>query len=306
MDQLEPLLSIPFYLTPAWLRNDPAFKPLRNHPRFSALVSDGTSAEPDTVVVRSGAHALRALLWIPPGAGPFPGVLLNHGSYTTSDSTTWTESTALGPIFAAHGYALLILFRRGTGLSVDQGIPDGKLMADAMAAGGLERRNRVQLNILEAEGLHEAAAGLAALRTQPRVDPRRLALAGHSFGGSLALLLAARDTVVRATVVFGAAAQSWNSSPELRERLLDAVRRAPPVLLLQAANDYSVTPGEALAAEMSSAHRPHRLLIYPPVGRDSRDGHNLIYGNVGMWEADVFDFLDRYVHAGRMPRQARN
>ena len=39
MDQLEPLLSIPFYLTPAWLRNDPAFKPLRERPRFRTLVS---------------------------------------------------------------------------------------------------------------------------------------------------------------------------------------------------------------------------------------------------------------------------
>jgi tetratricopeptide (TPR) repeat protein len=37
MDQLEPLLSIPFYLTAAWLRNDPAFEPLRHHPRFRLL-----------------------------------------------------------------------------------------------------------------------------------------------------------------------------------------------------------------------------------------------------------------------------
>jgi hypothetical protein len=42
MDQLEPLLRIPFYLSPGWLRVDPTFDPLRNHPRFKKLV-DGTA-----------------------------------------------------------------------------------------------------------------------------------------------------------------------------------------------------------------------------------------------------------------------
>jgi serine/threonine-protein kinase len=38
LDQLEPLLRIPFYLSPGWLRIDPTFDPLRNHPRFRKLV----------------------------------------------------------------------------------------------------------------------------------------------------------------------------------------------------------------------------------------------------------------------------
>jgi dienelactone hydrolase len=197
-----------------------------------------------------------------------------------------------------HGYVLLVVFRRGVGLSADQGVADGDLMAEALATGSQELRNKVQLDLLQGEELNEATAGLAALRAHPRVDPRRVALAGHSFGGSLAMLLAARDTGVRATVVFGAAARTWSSSPALRTRLLEAVRRGAPALFLHAANDYSVSSGKALAAEMQRLKRPHRLRIYPPVGRDAREGHNLIYRDTGLWEADVFEFLDYYLLAG--------
>jgi TolB-like protein/tetratricopeptide (TPR) repeat protein len=42
LDQLESLLRMPYYLTPAWLRIDPAFDSLRAHPRFQKL-AEGTA-----------------------------------------------------------------------------------------------------------------------------------------------------------------------------------------------------------------------------------------------------------------------
>ena len=39
LDQLEPLMKIPYYLSPAWLKIDPNFDPLRNNPRFQKLVA---------------------------------------------------------------------------------------------------------------------------------------------------------------------------------------------------------------------------------------------------------------------------
>jgi len=41
LDQLEPLLKMPYYLSPGWLRIDPTFAPLEDNPRFEKLVAGG-------------------------------------------------------------------------------------------------------------------------------------------------------------------------------------------------------------------------------------------------------------------------
>jgi dienelactone hydrolase len=248
---------------------------------------------PESVVVTSGTLQLRALLFRPPGDGPFPAVLFNHGSYVSSSPMEPETPAIVGQVFARHGYALLFLFRQGIGLSIGQGTADGDLMEHAFEKGGAEARNRIQLELLDGEELNEVTAALSALRARRDIDSRRVAVVGHSFGGQLSLVQVERDARLRAAVLFGPAAASWQRSPALRTRLVAAARRAQaPVMIVHAKNDYSLAPGEAIAAELAKHRRRHQLRIYPPVGTTERDGHNLIFLNVPGWERDVFAFLD--------------
>jgi dienelactone hydrolase len=254
------------------------------------------AASPEVIDVRTGGLTLRAQVWRPTGTGPFPAVLFNHGSYSTDDPLPASEPETLGPVFARHGYVFLWLHRQGTGLSSGQGASDGDQMARALQAEGAEGRNRVQLQLLENEQMNEATAALARLRARTDVDVGRIGVAGHSFGGSLSVLMAAREPAIRAVVIFGGAAGSWNQSAALRQHLLAAVgRMSAPAFFIHAENDYSTAPGPALAAEMQRQRKLHALKIYPPSGGDSRAGHNFVFRSVHTWESDVFAFLDAYL-----------
>ena len=39
LDMIEPLLAIPYFLSPGWLKIDPAFAPLKGNPRFEKLLA---------------------------------------------------------------------------------------------------------------------------------------------------------------------------------------------------------------------------------------------------------------------------
>jgi dienelactone hydrolase len=164
------------------------------------------------------------------------------------------------------------------------------------SAKGKEARQHLQYTLLTHDQLDDALAGLLFLKTAPGIDPKRIAIVGHSFGGLITLLSGGRDAAIRAEVTFGAGANSWKVSEELRQRLFVAVdHTSAPIMLVQAANDYDTTPGTAIAAELERLHKPHVLKIYPPLGKSSDDGHNLLYLAVPEWEPDVFQFLDANV-----------
>jgi len=198
----------------------------------------------------------------------------------------------LAPLFLRRGYAFFYPFRRGQGASADAAPFLQDLLAREERAHGREGRQKLQDTLLETEQLEDVLAALAFLRRAPGIDPSRVAVMGHSFGGQLTLLAAAREPTVRAAVTFAAAAASWPRSSEVRRALREAVTRARcPILLVQWRNDFGIEASLALGSEPTSAGPPPRVLLYPPVGSTPEDGHGGLYLDMDQWQPDVFRFL---------------
>jgi len=250
---------------------------------------------PDTVSVQSGKLTLKGLLWHPVGHGPFPTIIFCHGSYRDTDKiySPVQQISSLGPVFARHGFIYFGLFRRGVGLSTGHGVNSADLMDNAFKERGQEGRNEVQLQQMLTDQLQDMVSGLKYLRGRKDVDTDHMAIVGHSFGGSLTLLVAEHDPCLKAAIVFSPGGYSWNLSPELRAHLIMAVRNiSAPIMIIHDQNDYSTTPGYALDSVMNKLNKPHILRIYPKFGETPQEGHNIIFKSIATWESDAFKFLN--------------
>jgi alpha-beta hydrolase superfamily lysophospholipase len=65
---------------------------------------------------------------------------------------------------------------------------------------------------------NDIRAGLAWLRTRPDIDARRLALLGHSEGGLIAPMIAAKDPTIRAIVLLAAPARTGRRVVDYQQR----------------------------------------------------------------------------------------
>jgi dienelactone hydrolase len=219
----------------------------------------------------------RGFFYRPEGAGPFPVVVWNHGSEKLPG---WQSD--LAHFYVEHGWAFLIPHRRGHGRSPGDYI-------------GNEPDNAKQV-VLQDEHNADVVAAIAWVKAQPGIDPARVVVSGCSYGGVQTLLVAAKDVGIRAAVPFAPAAIMWSKSPELRERVLRAAREAKvPVFLVQAENDYDLSPSRALGAELEKRDRArNKVHVYPPYGATAQDGHGgFCTRGFNVWGADILEFLGR-------------
>ncbi len=149
------------------------------------------SFEEDTVRFTSGGVSLFGKLVRPAGAGPWPVVVYVHGS----DATASVDRLWDPYFFAAHGVAMFVFDKRGTGRSGGQYLQLFSTLSD------------------------DVAAATRLLRTHATLDPTRIGLAGYSQGGWVAPLAARKDPRVRFVLVGYGMAMSVSEEDRLEAPL---------------------------------------------------------------------------------------
>ena len=255
-----------------------------------------TAPEARAVVPRearfpSGAAELAGYLFTPPGPGPHPCVVTNHGS-AIHQGTADVCRPGTAALLTGWGYAAFLPHRRGYGNS-----PGAAWRSEVTAAFGTEEYDGQLARRLEAESA-DVVAALAWVERQPEVAPGRIAVLGSSFGGTVSLLAGARCDRFRCVVDFAGAAMNWERTPRLRETMRAAARGLRmPVFLISAENDYSTAPTRELAAELARLGRPHEARVFPAFGLTPDEGHQLARDGALVWGDAVRAFLDRWTAA---------
>jgi dienelactone hydrolase len=117
-----------------------------------------------------------------------------------------------------------------------------------------------------ASGLADAAGAIRVLKAHPDV-PERLGVVGFSFGGTVAALVAGRDSRIRAAVlaaapaVAGADFTAWSNDGKWKP-LAEMSRTRARVLLVWGSRDSQVPfeNAERYAAVLSQARVPNRIV----------------------------------------------
>jgi hypothetical protein len=161
---------------------------------------------------------LAATLTIPQGKGPFPGVVLITGSGPQDRDESLLGHKpflVLSDYLTRHGIAVLRADDRGVGKST--GIFAKGTTADFAT---------------------DAEAGVAYLKTRPEIDPHKIGLVGHSEGGVIAPMVAARNKDVAFIVMMaGTGVPGDQILPAQGEAIEIAMGKSPEQAAKNAANE---------------------------------------------------------------------
>jgi len=257
--------------------------------RLSQKVLTDLPIAPEEVRFASHGRDLAGFLFRPPGEGPFPLMVTNHGS-SIAQGTQDLCRPSVAALLMSWGVASFLPHRRGYGNS-----PGTPWREDVFADYGTEKYDAQLAARLDAES-DDVVAARAWVAEQPGIDADHIGVMGSSFGGTNTLFAAAKEPKFRCAVEFAGAAMNWDRTPGLRKMMHEAASRLrQPTFFLQAANDYSTRPTTELAQGLEGGPIPVKSCVYPAHGLSKDEGHFLYRDGTLVWGPDVRDFLEEYL-----------
>ncbi len=204
-----------------------------------ATAGQGRAATESKITFHSGGVPIQMDCYTPPGASRVPVILIAHGAHGLDREAGGDGYRRVAWTLADRGFLVAVVhyFER-----------TGTKHADAAS----------QVRCLPV--WHETLCdGVDAARRLPRADASRVAIAGFSLGGTLAISVAAFEPKVGALVDF------FGGLPPVIE---GQIKRLPPTLILHGTADQivSIHAAQRLAALAQRLHVMHELKVYPGAG----------------------------------------
>ena len=193
-------------------------------------------------IVSGATHVeLETTLYRPPGNGPFPIMIMNHGKARGNPHLQERDRfIAISREFVKRGYAVVVPMRTGFAHSSGQYVDDGC----NLSANGQSQADDVQ-GVVEFLG------------RQPWVDRTRILVAGQSHGGLTAMAFGTRNIPgVRGLINFAGGLRADSGSCPWKNSLITAfadfgTKSRIPSLWFYGANDSYFNP--ALASQLHEA-----------------------------------------------------
>jgi dienelactone hydrolase len=148
------------------------------------------------VTVGTAPWELEGTLTLPTGRGPFPAVVLVHGSGPQDEDET------IGPNKPFRDLALGLA---GRGIAVLRYVKRTAKYAGALRLESGEFTS-------QQETVDDARAAVAVAAHQPEVDPRRVYVLGHSWGGTMAPRIARGNSQVAGMIVMAGSTKPFEKS----------------------------------------------------------------------------------------------
>jgi dienelactone hydrolase len=246
------------------------------------------------IPVPGAGYSVAATILRPDGPGPYGAIVLNHGvpgSAQGRAQVTALDFRVAAPVFAQHGYAVIMPLRRGFGATGGEFAEDAGPCSNPNFAKG------------EEAAANDVMAAYDYARALSYVDPDRMILAGQSAGGMASLYAAGKRSPKGLAAILNFAggrggvpqiSPGMPCAPEPLGKVFEEIGAEvkAPVLFHYAENDHYFGPQVAQQwyQQFRAAGADAELVVQPPFGND---GHFLFVHPQGVkqWLPAVKDFF---------------